>query len=82
MFIRTAAAFLSISSKIAGRSSDARRCLFSRAPCGGGSPLPMGLFIHAPTFLTLLGTRGASVPHSSQEKMTAAAGWCDGQGFG
>jgi hypothetical protein len=42
----------------------------------------MGLFIHAPTFLTLLGTRGASVPHSSQEKMTAAAGWCDGQGFG
>ena len=48
MFIRTSAAFLSISPKIAGRSTGARRCLFALAPSGGGSLLPMGLFIRAP----------------------------------
>jgi hypothetical protein len=48
MFIRTSAAFLSISAKIAGRSSGASLSLFVLAPCGGGSTLPMGLFIRAP----------------------------------
>jgi hypothetical protein len=47
MFIRTSAAFLSISAKIAGRSSGASLSLFVLAPCGGGSTL-LGLSIRAP----------------------------------
>jgi hypothetical protein len=58
MFIRMSAAFLSVSCKIAGRSSGARRCLFALAPCGAGSALPMGLFIRAPAFFTPLGPQG------------------------
>ena len=59
MFIRTSAAFLSISPKIAGRSPGARRCLFALAPSGGGSPLPMGLFVHS--WLQLFDPRGALI---------------------
>jgi hypothetical protein len=62
MFLRTSDALLSISSKIAGRSCGARRCLFAFALWeGGGSPMPKGFLIRAPVCDASVPIRKASL---------------------